>query len=290
MAPRGEIGGAPPRRQDWERTRLARTGPKSFDASSIHLERASTDRGTEGVHARKITTSPQVASTFEFDLAPPLRNPDGRRLVFQTSHSLLSATTRRSTPRKRGQTWIFCADVIYCAKCHFLRFLDSSAVGQIPSVIYCAKCHFLRRVSFSAPNVTYCAECHLLRRVSIIAPMSFIAPSVIYCAKRLVPRCHLLHRVSIIAPMSFIAPSVIYCAERLVPRCHLLRRVSIIALMSFIAPSVIYCAEHLVPRYHFLRRVSFFAPDVIYCAVMCHFLRRSHFLCPPKNEPNLSRR
>ena len=101
-----EIGGAQLRGPGKERTRLARTGPKSFDANSIHLERASTDRGTEGVHARKITTSPQVASTFEFDLAPPLRNPDGRRLVFQTSHSLLSATTRRSTPRKRGQTWI----------------------------------------------------------------------------------------------------------------------------------------------------------------------------------------
>ena len=101
-----EIDGAPLRRPGKEQTRLARTGPKSFDASSNHPERASTDGGTEGVRARKFCTSPEVASTFEFDLAPPLRNPDGRRLVFQTSHSLLSATTRRSTPRKRGQTWI----------------------------------------------------------------------------------------------------------------------------------------------------------------------------------------
>ena len=80
--------------------------------------------------------------------------------------------------------------------------------------------------------------------------------------------------MSIIAPMSFIAPSVIYCAERLVPQCHLLRRVSIIAPMSFIAPYVIYCAERLVPRCHLLRRVSSIAPDVIYCAEMCHLLRR----------------
>jgi hypothetical protein len=99
----------------------------------------------------------------------------------------------------------------------------------------------------------------VLRRVSIIAPMSFIAPSVIYCAERLVPQCHLLRRVSIVAPMSFIAPSVIYCTERLVPRYHLLRRVSIIAPMSFIAPSVIYCAEVLFR-------------GVIYCAE-CQLLR-----------------
>ena len=45
------IGGAPLRRPGLERTRLARTGPKSFYASSIHLGRASTDGGTVGVHA-----------------------------------------------------------------------------------------------------------------------------------------------------------------------------------------------------------------------------------------------
>jgi hypothetical protein len=70
-----------------------------------------------------------------------------------------------------------------------------------------------------------------LRQVSFIAPkscsvVSFIAPSVNYCADVIYcAKCHLLRltscsAVSFIAPISFIAPRVIYCAERLVPRCQ----------------------------------------------------------------------
>ena len=97
-----EIGRALLPRLVWERTRLARPNTKIRRPISIRPEGVSTDGGVGGVRARKFCRFPEVYPRFELDLAPPLRNPDGRRLVFQTSHSLLSATTRRPTPQKTG--------------------------------------------------------------------------------------------------------------------------------------------------------------------------------------------